>query len=125
MSELTSADSLSLRSLKLVRVLRLARLAKLFRLFRLSRTIEAVEMSLGVPPAITRLCKLFFQVAFIAHLLACFWYYVSTLGDPDVDGAWWIKAKMEDASTWDLYLGSIYVREPGARLRSVRAAPTF
>jgi len=109
----TQQDSLSLRSLKLVRVLRLARLVKLFRLFRLTKTTDAFLKFFNVPTTVGRLMKLFFQVAFIAHLMACFWFYVSTLEDSDTAGAWWKTANMEHSSVGSLYIAGVYVRTLG------------
>lgn len=101
----------ALRSLKLIRALRLIRLLKLVRVLKLRRFAAAVEDAATVSPALIRLMKLFFQVAFVAHLVSCLWYYVSEVGADDEGGSggtWWGDAGLADAGPGTLYLASMY-----------------
>ena len=76
------------RAFKLIRILRLVRLLKLARLLKLGKFIHSVEEILGLSPAAFKLMKLVFNVTFIAHLLACFWYYVSTVEEIEERDNW-------------------------------------
>lgn len=63
------------RGAKLIRVLRLVRLFKLLRLFRIGRAIESLQ-EMGVPVRAIHSTKLILQLSFLAHLLACGWFFV-------------------------------------------------
>jgi len=98
--------------LRLAKVLRLARLLKLMRL---SKFITILEDDLQINAAFIRLVKLFVEVAFIAHLMSCGWYFVSndahnaTVCEGASSGCgWFIKYDM-DGSTWETqYIASLY-----------------
>lgn len=97
------------RSLKLIRALRLVRLLKLVRVLKLQRVAQGVEDAVAMSPALVRVLKLFFQVTFVAHLVSCFWYYVSVLSSDDgATGSWWQDAGLQNSSTGALYLSSMY-----------------
>lgn len=66
-------------NLSTLRVLRLARLLKLLRLFRLARltkNLEFLQDSLSISPSTTRVVSLFLRILFLAHLIACLWFFV-------------------------------------------------
>lgn len=96
------------RSLKLIRALRLVRLLKLVRVLKLQRVALVVEDAVAMSPALVRVIKLFFQVAFVAHLVSCFWYYVSLVTSEGGQGTWWHDAGLQEAPTGTLYLSSMY-----------------
>ena len=83
-----------LRSLKIIRILRLIRLLKLVRLLKLGKTSKVLEEKITINPALLKLFALLFQVTFIAHILACFWYYVSGHSDQSEEASRsnWVKA---------------------------------
>lgn len=104
---LTQSDTAAFRFIKLIRAVRLFRLLKLVRLFKLHRVVGQVESSLCVSPAVLRLGRLFFQVSFIAHLMSCFWFYVSILDDSS--GAdWWSTIGIERGDTYNQYVAALY-----------------
>ena len=97
------------RALKLIRTLRLVRLLKLARLLKLGKFLKSVEDYLNISPAAFKLMKLVFNVTFIAHLLACFWYYVSSLESDEEPSNWWnSQAHLIDAPVEVHYVSSLY-----------------
>ena len=97
----------SLRSLKLVRVARLFRLLKLARIFKLQNFWSAVREHVELSPTVMRMCKLFAQLAFIAHLFGCMWHFV---GDGKEHS--WVASLRKDntygTSTSSHYIASVY-----------------
>jgi voltage-gated potassium channel Kch len=67
----------NLRSLKLIRVLRLVRLLKLLKLLNLSSVLGASGSEIDINPALIKLVKILFSMVFVAHLLACWWFYIA------------------------------------------------
>ena len=66
-------------SIALLRILRLARLLKLLRLFRLVRltkNLEFLQETLSINPSTTRVVSLFLRILYLAHLIACAWFYI-------------------------------------------------
>ena len=72
---LTSGSGAS--SIRLVKVLRLVRLFKLFRIIKLSKFAKRFD-DIHINPSILNVLKLTFQIVFIAHLVACFWFFITT-----------------------------------------------
>ena len=108
----------TLRALKLVRVLRLVRLLKLARLGKL---VALLEEEYNVNPVLLRYIRLLVQVYFIAHLMACFWFYVTLSGrhratesvidecaDPGLRCVWWIEDDLPGHSLASKYVASLY-----------------
>ena len=108
-----SNDTSDLKSTKLIKAIRLFRLLKLVRLMKLGRYLEIVEDELGIPPALFDLLMLFIQVAFLAHVFACFFHLVAVENSSGTD--------IEDGDTWfrdqdlfphqtnsEVYIGAIY-----------------
>ena len=56
-------------------LLRMLRLVKLLRLARLASKMSRLSVSEHVNPAMLQLVKLLFKIVFVAHLIACFWFY--------------------------------------------------
>lgn len=74
---LTENNGNALTAIRLIRIIRLIRLIKLARIFRLRNMTEHLE-SLRINPAILNVTKLIFQIFFIAHIISCFWYFLTT-----------------------------------------------
>merc|ERR1740130_533885 len=72
-----SAASTQTRAIKLVRIVRLVRLLKLARLLKMGRLMKVFEEVIELSPIVTRCFKLGSRLLIMAHLLGCFWYYVS------------------------------------------------
>ena len=99
----------SLRAFKLIRALRLIRLLKLARLLKLGKFIKSVEEWLQISPAAFKLLRLVLQVTFIAHLLACFWFFMSTSEEEVHAANWWNTIDyLVDANVEDYYISSLY-----------------
>ena len=64
------------------------------RLLKLGKTSKVLEEKITINPALLKLFALLFQVTFIAHILACFWYYVSGHSDQSEEASRsnWVKA---------------------------------
>jgi hypothetical protein len=75
----------NLRSLKMIRFLRLIRLLKLLRLLKLSKFAkgDGLEQNMSINPSLIKLFKLLFAMVFLAHLIACFFYFIAY--DPETD----------------------------------------
>lgn len=99
----------NLKGTQLVRIIRLARLLKLIRHLKLGKVNVFIE-KMSWNPLILKLLKLLGNILLVAHLLACFWYYITT---PDVTGdknsRTWVKEfGYEHLPIFDQYVGSLY-----------------
>ncbi len=105
---LKSANPEALRSFKLIKVFRMVRLLKLFRLFKLQKIFANIEFDIGPGPK--KLSKLLFQISFVAHLFACFWFYASS-SSSDQRAVWYIKMGLSpdpDQDVGSKYMSSLY-----------------
>jgi len=112
----TSSD---LKSVRLIRILRLIRLAKLARFVKLSRLNSHFE-KLDINPALVNVAKIVFQIFFIAHLICCFWFYLTTstvigsvqpnLSDPNypLERTWTTEFGFEHEPLLDQYIAAFY-----------------
>jgi CRP-like cAMP-binding protein len=113
-------------TLRLVRVLRLARLLKIVRMFKLKRLRKTIE-NMNVSPSLIAMFSLVFQITFLSHFIACFWFYLSTedvtgVAPPDIsyaDSPWydlpdqrqvtWVTVgNLQYSSELDQYVAAIY-----------------
>lgn len=113
----THSDKFS--TVRLIRIFRLARIIKLARFMKLSRLTGHMER-LSMSPALLNVIKLVVQIFFIAHLISCFWFYLTT---SDVTGVtevpstspeypllrtWATEFGLQYMSTFDQYVASFY-----------------
>ena len=121
-----------LRSVKLVRIIRLTRLGKLYKLTKFGHIKDFLDNK-NISPAFMSTLTLFFQVVLYAHLICCFWFFITTSDvtgvmqppDPplfdDVDGytstshsyhfpirTWATEFGYEYASVSSQYIASLY-----------------
>jgi Ca2+-binding EF-hand superfamily protein/CRP-like cAMP-binding protein len=75
------------QKVKLFKILRLLRLAKLLRLARINRLLQRLEQEYDGLAAALKVQKICLTIIFVAHVVACFWYFVGT------------EEKMEDGET--------------------------
>lgn len=113
MSFFISSDGGELGSTRMLKAIRLFRLLKLVRLMKLGRYLELIEEELGIPPALFDLLMLFVQVAFLAHLFACFFYFVASNNSEGTtleDGDTWFRDDFlfPHQTTHEIYIGAIY-----------------
>ena len=66
-----------LASFKLIRILRLTRLAKLLLLMNTTSFRNFLD-NLCVSPSVLNICSLLFKIFLLAHVIACFWFFIST-----------------------------------------------
>jgi hypothetical protein len=53
-------------------------LAKLLRLARINRLLQRLEQEYEGLAAVLKVQKIMLSIVFVAHMVACFWYYVGT-----------------------------------------------
>ena len=114
-------------TLRLVRILRLSRLVKIVRMLKLKRMKKIFE-NMNVSPSLIALGSLMFNLTFLAHFIACFWFYMSTedvtgVTPPDTfadaNGDWtqlddqrmvtWVTVgNLQYATELDQYVAAIY-----------------
>eukprot|EP00736_Rhodelphis_marinus_P002429 Rmarinus@m.23699 len=102
----------SANSVRMLKMIRLFRLAKMLRLVRLQRLLMAYEEELGYIIHAMQVTKLVFLIFFIAHLMACFWYFLGdgeeTHGHGKVFG-WVIRQGWDhDVGDFTRYITSFY-----------------
>jgi hypothetical protein len=116
---ISNSDS-NLRTIKLIKGLRLIRLLKMARLLKLKRFAKNIQAFIPITPAGQRQLKLLFEVTFIAHLLACFWYFVGEQQVESTGTSWFLRSGIRPAdadidgdgepydSLTDLYIAGLY-----------------
>lgn len=89
-------NSSSYRVNKLLKILKTFRLIKVFRLARLARIMARFRAIFNVRYSTSTIFKFFIAVAFVAHWIACFWYFVAVL--EGLDNITWVsEMRMPDA----------------------------
>ena len=101
-------DAKNLRTLKMIRGLRLLRLLKLARLLKLKKVTAILEESGVFNPALFKLFGLLLQILFIAHMLACGWYYMNESAANAGEIGWSIQFGVVNDHILDRYLKSVY-----------------
>lgn len=81
------------------RFLRVFRLVRLIRLLKVEKYISSLEEYLETSLRALGLLQIFFKLVFIAHLLACGFYYVGTLAGDETS---WIESYDERAASGSL-----------------------
>jgi uncharacterized protein YaiE (UPF0345 family) len=71
------SNSQNLSSIKLIRVLRLARLSKLNRMTKTVAFKDFLD-SLSISSSILGVTALMLRIFLLAHVIACFWFYITT-----------------------------------------------
>jgi hypothetical protein len=99
--------SATLSTLRLIKIFRLTRLLKLIRFFKLSKIGKVVD-SLNINPGLLGVQKLILQICFVAHLVACFWHFITTSDvrihfDEEIKSA--SMRPVDDGETWTIKFG--------------------
>jgi hypothetical protein len=94
-------------TLRLIKIFRLTRMLKLIRFFKLSKIGKVVD-SLNINPALLGVQKLILQICFVAHIVACFWHFITTSDvrvhfDNETRTA--STRPVEDGETWTIKFG--------------------
>lgn len=113
----SSPQGASLTPLKLLRILRLARLFRLYRISK-SRGLQGALDNLRISPAVASVLALMFQTFLLAHIIACFWVFItiseSTEGVVGVSPSsnntrtWVTEAGFEESDARTQYIASLY-----------------
>ena len=85
--------------IKILRIIRFARLSKIYRFRNNNKKFLVVKK-----PIVRNILFLVVQIAFVAHLFACIWHYI-TLG---VDKSWVTEFDYQDSPPFDSYVASLY-----------------
>jgi hypothetical protein len=96
-------SSATSNSASLVGLTRMLRILRFFKLMRASNLGEKLE-DLNINPAFIRFLFLLSQILIIAHLLACIWYKVGTLGST----TWLTFYGFDTMPVFDCYIASLY-----------------
>jgi len=75
-THISSSDE---RALGLVRSLRLLRLLKLMRVFKISHILDRIDTFMYTPPVVSWFILLTTRICFLAHLIGCIWFYISSV----------------------------------------------
>ena len=120
-----TAAQVDSNNLSSVRLIRIARLSRLFRLLKLARVLKINKLikhfeDLNINPALINVFTLVGQIFFIAHLIACFWYFLTTeqvtgVASPshleeitDATLTWATSSGMEWQTLGSKYVASLY-----------------
>jgi CRP-like cAMP-binding protein len=106
-----------LRSVHIIRISRMAKLVKVIRIIKFNRLRSYGEVFSWRPLSVS-FTKLLGQMLILAHVLACFWYYIATNDvtgdnrhDDQVTGftrTWVNENGLERAQIVDKYIASLY-----------------
>lgn len=122
MQDSGTSTSTQTRAFKLIRIVRLARLLKLVRLLKMQRLLRKIEDTVEISALTLRCFKLVGGLTMIAHLLGCFWYYVSVHSDsgkacdagqlfcePGAESrTWWQFVGIQEDETTEQYIAAVY-----------------
>ena len=98
----------NLISIRLIRILRIMKLIKFFRVVKLKKIFELLE-NIDISPAIVSIIVLVIEIFFIAHVLGCLWYYITTSDSgADPQDNWVHQNFMDDSDVFDIYIASYY-----------------
>ena len=106
-----SGDAKELRSLRMIRGLRLLRLLKLARLLKLKKLTVILEESELFNPALLKLLSLLFKIIFVAHMLACMWYWTNEsamTANMHANRGWAVHFEIHEESLFQKYTKSMY-----------------
>jgi len=97
-------------NLTMVRAIRSARMLRIVRFFRIDRLLELASM-LGetvrseTASLVVSICKIFFFVVCLLHLISCAWYGT---GDLNSEGGWIRLAELENEGLWYRYATCVH-----------------
>lgn len=103
-----TASKSALRSTKLIRTIRLVRLIKLMRILKFGRLKDKLEDLVPGNAALFKLLQLFITVTFLAHILGCVWYMLTSTDYSKGNVDWVAVTNSTDKSTTTKYLLSLY-----------------
>jgi hypothetical protein len=96
-----------IRLLKLMRMLRIIRLLRIVKLKKFLTYLEDYLMS-DTFNMIIQFCQLGLMFIFIAHLGACFWFFIGTSELEDIGDSWIVDAQIVDSDISVKYIVSLY-----------------
>ena len=93
--------------LSLLRFLRMFRLIRLLRLLKIGGYITSLEEVFDVSLKPLRVVSLVLKMTFVAHLLACAWYYIGNTAGSDEEVTW--VTSYDDGTALDAPLSTKYL----------------
>jgi len=94
-----------LRILKFLKVLRLIRILKLKKL--MIKFEDHIQLS-SASIAILELIKLLLAIMFLAHWIACFWFFIGENSGDEKYYNWVTDNDLQDATIWSQYVAAMY-----------------
>ena len=92
---------------RLVRVLRLVRFLKLVRLVS-SKASKDLLHSLHISPAVTSIVALLLQIFLVAHVVCCFWFFITTSDATGINQPLQLPDPLYNIQTWTTTFGFQY-----------------
>lgn len=120
---ITGQGGAEARALKMIRMVRLIRLLKLARMLKMGKLVQRIEDMLDLSPLTLRCINLGTKLTVMSHFLGCFWFFVSSHGDPDANQCesgllecnpallgttWWEEINIKPDNKFDQYIASLY-----------------
>jgi len=81
--DVTSLSNVKQSHLEAIRMLRFLRLMRMSKAFSTNRLVRNRLDKWGIDPAFSNVIVLVFQIFYMAHLVCCFWFYITV---PDATG---------------------------------------
>jgi hypothetical protein len=97
-----------INNLSVLRFLRMFRLVRLLRLLKVKEYVVRLEEHFNINLKALKLVEIFLKLGFIAHFLACGWFYVHVLAIEAGEEATWISS-YDDGSALEGTLGRQYL----------------
>ena len=96
-----------IRFSKLPRLYRLVKLAKILRVLKANNFGSTFSCTIRIPAAVKRLMYFLTVFFLMCHLIACLWFFTSTL-EPGIPYNWVTKYGIEEYAESELYIASLY-----------------
>jgi hypothetical protein len=106
----------SLTNIRLVRITRLLKLWKIYKLFKAKKEVQDFLEKCNISPHFTGSILLLLQVSVLSHLIACFWFFLTTplatgvinLPDKLLYHTWANSYGLDTGKPFDQYFSSLY-----------------
>ena len=79
-------------NLGLLRFLRMFRLLRLLRLLKIAEYVADIEEQYDINLTSLRIVQMLIKLIYLAHVLACFWFYIADIAGLDEDIPTWVSA---------------------------------
>mmetsp|Transcript_49674 Transcript_49674/g.115952 ORF Transcript_49674/g.115952 Transcript_49674/m.115952 type:complete len:1327 (-) Transcript_49674:54-4034(-) len=120
---MTGSGGAEARALKMIRMVRLVRLLKLARMLKMGKLVQRIEDMLDLSHLTLKCLNLGTKLTVMSHFLGCFWFFVSTHQDHDMNQCesgllgcnaslpattWWAEVNVGPTDKVDQYIAALY-----------------